>query len=812
MEGQTHITVPGNHNIVVQGISGSHVTLNFTTAGAAKTFEECFRVIPIGEVQPKDIMNNRRYEVEQGFLDFFYIDYRDCDAKLLSSVGDWKHAMVTGYPLAGKTRAILQLIRKMQEPDQVTGDAKKVFGELQKSVLLIPKQGIAFKDEVEIPQFDCPVVAFFDDLQFFLNDEQRIRPTYAIFDQLFRREKTVVLVTCRAGRELTDLESDRTLLEYRFWEKFERVAIPYESAESRVIVAKRAELAFNRWLLVADPSSAEEQKSWEVVEKMTQRSFNGTYGSLFLPIDDMKLRYGAIKKSDQPLHQSILYAAKCLYQLGAHSNGWFFLNLILHYCRQRLSDQAIPPYRFERALQELADDYFLIFNEGALRVEEVYLEEVIEPNASKAKILSDLIAYPPFEETGKGSESRLLNTFIRQEEKASFEDIRREYQPVLKKYSNPFTSALLLRKAGKQSFQEMERVFQLMEKDPLFPLNNVAFNTLIEHTPDYRTAMRYYQQLTECAPGSKDPSLLPDKFTFTTLLRRTSDPKEISRLGEEMKRLNIESDVISYTTLINKSPDFATAKGFLEEMKKLGLTPNEVLYTTLINKSPDFATAKGFLEEMKKLGLKPDEFSYNTLINKSPDFATAKGFLEEMKKLGLKPDEFSYTTLINKSPDFATANGFLEEMKKLGLTPNEVSYTTLINKSPDFATAKGFLEEMKKLGLTPNEVSYTTLIKKSDSEQHLKETFDEMVTRKLRPNSHTIQAILRKVSSEHTVQEYLSLMLSQKAKIADKDIPHLRAVLNRWSKPAQKTVLKNWWLQQQDPPDGWQALFEQYLR
>jgi class 3 adenylate cyclase len=122
--------------------------------------------------------------------------------------------------------------------------------------------------------------------------------------------------------------------------------------------------------------------------------------------------------------------------------------------------------------------------------------------------------------------------------------------------------------------------------------------------------------------------------TFSSLISRSPDYATALGWYEEMIKKGVTPNEVTYSTLVNISPDYATALGWYEEMIKKGVTPNEVTYNTLVNISPDYATALGWYEEMTKKGVTPDEKTHSALAKKVPDFKTGVELTKKLHKLG----------------------------------------------------------------------------------------------------------------------------------------------------------------------------------
>ncbi len=138
-----------------------------------------FYIRHISEIQPKDFLETRSLP-RQGFRSY-YLKRRYIDEKLSDNYKNRKHTIITGKPLAGKTRAVFELVNASKEKD----------------ILVFYPELSNFKiDEFRIPETEAEIIVFFDDFERFLHLEN----LDLALKKLMLCENLWVVATCRRER------------------------------------------------------------------------------------------------------------------------------------------------------------------------------------------------------------------------------------------------------------------------------------------------------------------------------------------------------------------------------------------------------------------------------------------------------------------------------------------------------------------------------------------------------------------------------------------------------------------------------------
>lgn len=254
---------------------------------------------------------------------------------------------MVGRPLSGKTRAVYEVLKKLEE-----------------SCFVIKPRPI----NIEIDKFRLPIipgnrkkVLFLDDLHIFAEKEN--------FDYLFemaRKNNLIIVATCRSGFEYDLLETklpDNLTIECIF----DRIVTYDRISESEAqLIASDLEL------------------DWEDIE------FDGTIGSLLLKLGPMKKRY----KDLPPEEKDILRVLKSLYCAGISEEGQLFLaDTILTFTKAKgiINNKN----ELNHLLKSLISREFIENpSENLYRAEEVYLEKIFdyEVRTGRTSILDEIMS------------------------------------------------------------------------------------------------------------------------------------------------------------------------------------------------------------------------------------------------------------------------------------------------------------------------------------------------------------------------------------------------------------------------------------
>ncbi|MCP4157309.1 MAG: TIR domain-containing protein, partial [bacterium] len=623
-------------------------------------------VKPADELLPQDLLGPGKRAVAT--KDFYWRRKPDDIIKELL-VKD-QSLLIMGNPLAGKTRALYEALRK-----------------LENTTVIFPRERFVMEDDFKMPDTGTDkCIAVFDDIDLTMSlssPQQLEKMILRLMD-----EGVTIAATCRRGNEFRLLESS---ISDKIREKLERVFINRLS-DYQV-------KAFNDFL---------KKKKRKI--KLDQKAFDRNIGSYFMNLTAMYDRYKDLDKLIKQydisvpanLPKEILKALKYFYFTeNAAGKSLYPMRKIKDFCERsllgkgskskdkdskerpkgkskekpkqsgsawqmKLDNFASPKYKDEfspgdwnNALGILSDsDYQLNFiqqEEPFIHIEDVYLERIVDGWMKLDRIVGILKKVYPGE------------------------DLQRH---------GFLTSIVCFNKlmGRARSSEDAERIFYKIKGLGMKP-TTVTFNVLINKVGTFDEALNFLGKM-------KGHDLKPDAFTFNSLINKTESSKESLAFLDKMKEYDVKPDVVTFTSLINKAESSKEALAFLDKMKEQDVKPDEVTFTTLINKTNIFKEALAFLGKMKEQDVKPNDSTFTSLINKVNTFEEALSLLDKMKELDEKPNEVIFASLINKAKTLEESLTFLEKMQEFGVKPDEDTFNSLINKVNTYDESFSLVDKM----------------------------------------------------------------------------------------------------------------------
>jgi tetratricopeptide (TPR) repeat protein len=319
----------GTIAVVVEVVVGTIGITEVSIHLAKRKYRHYFRVVrkKSSRLKPVEIMDLRPYHQ--------YYHYRPEDDTIRKGFRDRRNVLILGPPLSGKTRAAFEAIKSLAQPCLVS----------------IPKCV-----NINLENFRFPKGVWFDRKYgiVFLDDFHRL-VDHQNFDHLLRtalEKRVVVVATCRSG-----IECDKTK------KKLLERGIDLESifADHTIELKKLPE---QEGRAVAQQVG----KDWGTVQ------FDGTVGSVFLPLAEMKQRF----KDCTEEQKTILRVLSTMYGFGLYEeNRVFPLQWVKLFALYRGLKGA--EYEWDGWLEELETKEFVTLRKGDLQVEEAYLEFVVTP-------------------------------------------------------------------------------------------------------------------------------------------------------------------------------------------------------------------------------------------------------------------------------------------------------------------------------------------------------------------------------------------------------------------------------------------------
>ena len=229
------------------------------------------------KLRPKEVMGERG-SPKTGFHDYY--SSRPEDDSILAKIENRENVLIVGPPLAGKTRAAYQAFKRLSKPHDV----------------IIPKCNDITLETFLVPRdykFWRPRILFLDDIHKFVEKKGFERLLRAFLDS-----DTIIVATCRSGIEYKKVEANIGSGDIDPAMIFGGSSIELKSITEEE--GKRIADAVNR--------------PW------TAANFNGTVGSILLPLREMEIRFQRCNLEEK----TILRAIKLLFDSGIYKANQFF--------------------------------------------------------------------------------------------------------------------------------------------------------------------------------------------------------------------------------------------------------------------------------------------------------------------------------------------------------------------------------------------------------------------------------------------------------------------------------------------------------
>jgi tetratricopeptide (TPR) repeat protein/general stress protein CsbA len=274
-------------------------------------------------LKPIEVLGPFRAVSNHGFHEYYY--QRPVDRLIKKRIEDNTNVLVTGNPLAGKSRAIYQALLTLDGPRDV----------------IIPRLREINLEDFRVPRhlsFWRRCILVIDDLDKFVEQQNFL---YLLRE--FSRKNATIVASCRSGPE------------------YEVVCNKLEADLSTL---------FSDPIEIHKLTKDEGEKIAEKTGRSLPSRFDGNVGSIFLELDTMKERF---KRSSEE-EQAILEAVRCLFDAGVYREREIFsIRRIERVCKQREGIE-VKPYQWERLFSGLEGKGLIkMLGKEEVAVEEVYL-------------------------------------------------------------------------------------------------------------------------------------------------------------------------------------------------------------------------------------------------------------------------------------------------------------------------------------------------------------------------------------------------------------------------------------------------------
>jgi hypothetical protein len=298
------------------------------------------------KLKPKEVMGERG-SPKTGFRDYY--SEREEDDLILAKIESRENVLMVGPPLAGKTRAAYQAFKRLNKPHDVIIPK---CDDITPETFLVPRNWMSWRTKI----------LFLDDLHKFVEKNGFERLLRAFLDT-----GTIIVATCRSGIEYKKIEA-----KIGGGDIDPAMIFGGSGIELKTITEEEGEK-------IADAVNL----PWADVKS----NFNGTVGSIFLPLREMKIRFDQCKREEK----TILRAIKRLFVSGIYKAKQFFP---FDWVKIACSNKGLEgeDYEWCNWLERLKEQEFVKLEADGLWVEEVYLEYIVklETEQTKLKVLEEM--------------------------------------------------------------------------------------------------------------------------------------------------------------------------------------------------------------------------------------------------------------------------------------------------------------------------------------------------------------------------------------------------------------------------------------
>ncbi|HXD29546.1 MAG TPA: TIR domain-containing protein [Pyrinomonadaceae bacterium] len=646
---------------------------------------------------------------------------REIDARLDERLSRNEWVLVEGHPLAGKTRAVFEAIKRLMVRRGSVAVWPFKVPERTDQPLIPP----------DFPEADCRIV-WMDDIDARFRDmAKRGYGTNEINRFLGRLadEGLILAATSRTGPTYYDFRH-RFGLDDHLWDKLESLPINRLEGEE--------EKEFTEWYVVS-------------FNAILPDKFDHHPGSLFLNLETMGDRWRNMDKiaDDHKLRldveraKEIMRALHVFYVMEAYLPGGQFLedhirfylrhkaerrrattSMGVAFARVELFNQLPGGDEWEGLIEFLSQDKFHL---GFLRREGNFL-------LTETAYLDYIVA--------QDGERNIAQTIV--------DDFSEEERLRLGLIVTSYNFGDVFRGRPLKTEQDLQRLARKL-KDLGLERDITVWNQLVKLCPTFSLA-RYALVLLG------NVGIRPDVLTYRLIIAKANAHDDIRTMVDEMEDAIIAPNVFTYSTLVAAAKDYDTARGLVEQMKRAEITPNAVTYNMLVAVSKEYDTARAVVDEMKAAGLIPDVVTYTTLVGKAKDPKTARVIIQEMRAVGIVPNIYTYNTLVAAATDYDTAWNIVKEMRAAGIMPDVVTYNTLVVAAKDYDTARTIVKEMRAAGIVPNLYTYSTLVSKAKDYDTVREVVSEMKVGGITPNVNTYNTLVGKAKDPKTARVVIGEM------------------------------------------------------
>ncbi len=514
-----------------------------------------YLVKPVSEILPQHILQDRRLDAflknkqqyfERDFdKELFKLTEKQIQILLDDSRTQARAILIVGRPLAGKTTAVYNLLKKdiltdfiLVKPKILT-DLSSRFLDLIK--LFPEKQTIVFLDD--ITNYGEQVYDFVEKL----------------------KGIALVIATIRTGEKEYAQFERQAKGETAFDKFFDIVEIPKITSDKQQIIEK-----FN---ITADQ----------------QKFFDGNIGTILLDLTEMQKRYDKLPENAKLLLKTFK-ALSFTHPLPQRieQNNKQKIALASDYIPYVLMEQAaeflfdIKEKNLKLAIEQTYDDKkhqnFIIayLKENVLKTYNKFIDRLLTNKfnitlKTEYAYLNFIISY-----SGRKQEN-IFDILLNIDENLKARTFNKDQ--LLKIFPKTFLSKAITFYLLENLTLPLDNILRLFSD-----LDNTIFSYAITSHHLNVLLNNFYDQKEKIEKQFPRFGELMDVVSYSTLIAKSPDYNTAVEWFEIMKKQKLKPNEVSYNTLIAKSPDYNTAQKWLKQMSQKQLYPDAITLGTWIKK------------------------------------------------------------------------------------------------------------------------------------------------------------------------------------------------------------------------------------
>lgn len=609
---------------------------------------------------------------------------RKSDELVLENLKQGRWVEIIGAALAGKSRTLLETLRK-----------------LDNTTVLIPREKFTIDEHFRLPEVETAhTLVLLDDIEQIMAVNSPLQLS-ALLGKL-KEAGAQVAASCRRGSELRTFES---LIPCSLRENFEKIFI------NRMSDAQMAAFKTFHAKKAADTGAV----------RLDERSFDGNIGSLFMNFTTISDHYAKLNKliaqhAEIPvpseLPGQILKSMKYFYY-SENTEGKCCFNSakIKDFCersllgkRSQTAETKTKPQKKENASA---------WQQQLSRFESLHARDEFSSSDWKNALL--LLSHPDYELNliqVSGDNLCAENVYL---ERLIERTMRPEH--LLAALRNAYRGENLIQKGFFSSIfgstklinltRSADEALKLLQRLESFGVRTdiISYNSVINKADTFDQGLAILKKTQQF-------QVRPDEVTLNSIIYKAENCEQSLQMLGQFREYDLIPDDSTFATVLNRAEHFTQRAAYLDMLTAYGKKAEEKLFTELINGAANFDEAAAYLDKMKDQGYRPKENILGLVISRTENFAQSNVYLDKLEGFGLNPDQITFTSLINKTDSLEEALTFLGRMERLGLKANVINYTALLSKTTHFREVVDILKRMKADEVHPNKITANLLSKK----------------------------------------------------------------------------------------------------